>query len=118
MKKIIIAISLLLCLGMLTGCSQGNQGNSTALRVGMECDYAPFNWTVTEQGEYTQPINSVDYADGYDVVIASMIAESLGREVQIVKLDWDSLILSLQNDEIDLVIAGMTDTPARREEVN
>ncbi len=118
MKRTILCLSLLLVLGTLFGCSGGSQSNTSALRVGMECDYAPFNWTVTEKGEYTQPINSVDYADGYDVVIASMIAESLGREVQIVKLDWDSLILSLQNDEIDLVIAGMTDTPARREEVN
>ncbi|MCR5526587.1 MAG: transporter substrate-binding domain-containing protein [Lachnospiraceae bacterium] len=84
----------------------------------MECNYAPFNWTTTESNEYTQPISGVDYADGYDVVIASKLAEATGKQVQIVKLDWDNLILSLNNDQIDCIIAGMTDTPEREEEVN
>lgn len=92
--------------------------NTDVLRVGMECNYAPFNWTTTETNEYTQPISGVDYADGYDVVIASKLAESTGKKVQIVKLDWDNLILSLNNDQIDCIIAGMTDTAEREKEVN
>lgn len=87
-------------------------------RVGMECNYAPFNWTTTTAGEFTQPITDVDYADGYDVVIAARMADALGRPVQIVKLDWDNLILSLKNNQIDAVIAGMTDTPEREQEVD
>ena len=59
-----------------------------------------------------------DYADGYDVVIASRLAETAGMQVQIVKLDWDNLILSLQNNQIDAIIAGMTDTPDREKEVS
>jgi len=86
-------------------------------RVGMECNYAPFNWTTTEEDEFTQPITGTDFADGYDVVIAPRMAEALGRPVQIVKLDWDNLILSLKNDQIDAIIAGMTDTPEREQEV-
>ena len=86
-------------------------------RVGMECNYAPFNWTTTEEDEFTQPITGTDFADGYDVVIATRMAEALGLPVQIVKLDWDNLILSLKNDQIDAIIAGMTDTPEREQEV-
>ena len=86
-------------------------------RVGMECNYAPFNWTTITQNEFTQPISDTDYADGYDVVIAARMADALGRPVQIVKLDWDNLILSLQNNQIDAIIAGMTDTPEREQEV-
>ena len=86
-------------------------------RVGMECNYAPFNWTTTEEDEFTQPITGTDFADGYDVVIATRMAEALGRPVQIVKLDWDNLIFSLKNDQIDAIIAGMTDTPEREQEV-
>ena len=86
-------------------------------RVGMECNYAPFNWTTTTQNEFTQSISDTDYADGYDVVIAARMADALGRPVQIVKLDWDNLILSLQNNQIDAIIAGMTDTPEREQEV-
>ena len=84
----------------------------------MECDYAPFNWTQVEDSDTAVAISSVDYADGYDVVIASMIAESLGMEVQIVKTDWDSLIPSLNAGAIDCIIAGMTETPERAESVS
>lgn len=98
--------------------SAETEASGDPFRVGMECNYAPFNWTTTTEGEFTQPITDVDYADGYDVVIATRMAEALGRPVQIVKLDWDNLILSLKNNQIDAVIAGMTDTPEREQEVD
>lgn len=113
-------ITTLLAGIILCGCgaSSSSSINGEVLRVGMECNYAPFNWTTTESGEFTQPINEVDFADGYDVIIATKIAEGLGREVQIVKTDWDNLIPSLQHGEIDAIIAGMTDTEERRESVS
>ena len=116
MKKILIVILLT----VLCGCAgSGNAASEEeVLRVGMECDYAPFNWTQIEDSETAVQISSVDYADGYDVVIASMIAEELGRKVEIVKTDWDSLIPSLNAGQIDCIIAGMTETPQRAEEVN
>lgn len=83
----------------------------------MECNYAPFNWTTTTETDTTKPIEGGDFADGYDVVIATKLAEATGKEVQIVKLDWDNLILSLKNNQIDAIIAGMTDTPEREQEV-
>ena len=116
-KMFIVSLVLLL----LAGCSSPQvstpEGNNV-LRVGMECNYAPFNWTSTIPSDTTVPITSVDYADGFDVVIASMLAEKTGMQVQIVKLDWDNLIPALQHDQIDAVIAGMTDTPLRRESVD
>lgn len=116
-KKVFI---ICLTVFLLAGCNSNSNSSSEnkVLRVGMECNYAPFNWTTTTKGEHTVAISSVDYADGFDVVIASMLAEKLGMEVQIVKLDWDNLIPSLQHDQIDAVIAGMTDTPVRRETVD
>ncbi len=117
-KKLFIVTLIAL---LLAGCStpQDNTPEGPAvLRVGMECNYAPFNWTTTTASDTTVPITSVDYADGFDVVIASMLAEKVGMQVQIVKLDWDNLIPALQHDQIDAVIAGMTDTPLRRESVD
>lgn len=111
---------------LLTGCASGSaaatsaSASSTAtetLRVGMECNYAPFNWSTTTANDTTQPISSVDYCDGYDVVIATKLAEATNRKVQVVKLDWDNLILSLNNNQIDAIIAGMTDTADREKEV-
>ena len=117
MKRIIVLLLVLLC---VAGCSSpsGQDEGSNVLRVGMECDYAPFNWTQVDDSDTAVQISSVDYADGYDVVIASMIAEKLGVEVQVVKTDWDSLIPSLNAGAIDCIIAGMTETPERAQEVN
>ena len=117
MKKI---ITLLFVLLFAAGCSapESSEVPQNVLRVGMECDYAPFNWTQVEAADTAVAISSVDYADGYDVVIASLIAEKLGMDVQIVKTDWDSLIPSLNAGAIDCIIAGMTETPERAEEVN
>ncbi|MBR4461554.1 MAG: transporter substrate-binding domain-containing protein [Erysipelotrichaceae bacterium] len=115
MKK----LSVIMMLMLLVGCgAQNSASDESVLRVGMECDYAPFNWTQVEDSDTAVQISSVDYADGYDVVIASMIAEDLGMKVEIVKTDWDALIPSLNAGAIDCIIAGMTETPERAEAVN
>ena len=118
MKKL---FALLMILLVVAGCGkEGGPVNppSNVLRVGMECDYAPFNWTQVNDSDTAVAISSVDYADGYDVVIASRLATALGMEVEIVKTDWDSLIPSLNAGAIDCIIAGMTETPERAEAVN
>lgn len=120
------SFTTLACAALLAGCSStpassnaaNTSSDSETLRVGMECNYAPFNWSTTEEGEYTMPISSVDYCDGYDVVMAKALGEKIGREVEVVKLDWDNLILSLNNNQIDAIIAGMTATDERKEQVN
>ena len=121
-------LSAAMALVLLTGCSSqpaapaqtetDTVAASNVLRVGMECNYAPFNWTTTTQTDMTVQISGVDYADGYDVQIARILADDLGMELQLVKLDWDSLILSLQKDQIDAVIAGMTATEERMKQVD
>lgn len=126
MNTIRKSLTVLACAASLTGCASNASASSAAsstsssdtLRVGMECNYAPFNWSTTNEGEYTQPISSADYCDGYDVVVAKNLADKIGKKVEIVKLDWDNLILSLNNNQIDAVIAGMTATDERKQQVN
>ena len=84
------------------------------LVVGMECNYAPFNWTQLEEEEYTVSLGDAGVAGGYDVRIAQAIADELGMELQIKKLEWTGLEPALYAGEIDAIIAGMTDTPERR----
>ena len=110
---------------LLAGCGSSNTASTAettadanTLRVGMECNYAPYNWSTTTETETSKQISEVDYCDGYDVMMATELAEKTDREVEIVKLDWDNLVLSLQNDQIDAVIAGTTATPDREEEVD
>lgn len=126
MNTIRKSLTVLACAALLTGCASNtptstaasSSNSSDTLRVGMECNYAPFNWSTTKEGEYTRPISSADYCDGYDVVVAKNLADKIGKKVEIVKLDWDNLILSLNNNQIDAVIAGMTATDERKQQVN
>lgn len=126
MNTIRKSLTVLACAALLTGCASNtptstaasSSNSSDTLRVGMECNYAPFNWSTTKEAEYTQPISSADYCDGYDVVVAKNLADKIGKKVEIVKLDWDNLILSLNNNQIDAVIAGMTATDERKQQVN
>jgi len=86
------------------------------LIVGMEANYAPFNWTEISPNSFTYPIydQTGEYADGYDVQIAKLCAKTLNYNLIIKKLTWDSLIPALKSDSINMVIAGMTDTEERR----
>lgn len=116
--KIVSAVFALGCIA-LAGCNS-NSSNSDVIRVGMECNYAPFNWTVGTESDYTLPIynEAGKYADGYDIQFAKRLAKETGKTVQIYKLEWDSLIIQLNSNQIDAVIAGMTDTEERRKEIS
>lgn len=88
------------------------------LRVGMECAYAPFNWTqdeaVTPDGSEAVKIYGSDfYAYGYDVAVAKMIAQELGMEVEIHKSEWSSIGISMDSGDYDCIIAGMGRTEER-----
>lgn len=94
-------------------------GNPAVLTVAMECAYAPYNWTQPTDANGAVAIrDSGDYAYGYDVAMAKKIGEALGQEVQIVKLDWDSLVPAVQSGDVDCVIAGQSITAERAEKVD
>lgn len=105
MKKL---IAVLMLIAMLTSAACAE-----TLRVGMECNYAPFNWTQAEPGENAIPLDGGGYADGYDVRIAKKIADYLGYDLEIVKTEWDGLIMSVMAGKIDCIIAGMSPTEER-----
>ncbi len=93
--------------------------SNDVLVVGMEANYQPFNWTTYSASEYTLPIYGTnEFADGYDVAIARYLSNETGKEVYVKRIVWDSLIPSLQQDEVNLVLAGMTDTPERRKSID
>lgn len=89
------------------------------LKVAMECAYAPYNWTQPDDANGAVKISgSSDYANGYDVMMAKKIADALGLELEIVKLDWDSLVPAVQSGTVDCVIAGQSITAERQESVD
>ena len=94
-------------------------GDPTTLTVAMECAYAPYNWTQSDDSNGAVAIRgSSDYAYGYDVMMAKKIADALGQKVQIVKLDWDSLIPAVMSGDVDCVIAGQSITAERAAQVD
>lgn len=105
---------------LLTACNPKGDGGAAApadsdtLKVGMECDYAPFNWTQTGE-EHGYKIAAGGYAGGYDVEIAKKIAESMNKKLEIVKTEWNGLTPAITSGKIDLIIAGMSPTAERKE---
>lgn len=90
------------------------------LRVGMEANYAPFNWSQATDDNGAVPIanSSGEYANGYDAQIAKYIADTLGLKLEIVKLEWDGLPPALESGKIDAIIAGMSPNPDRRQQID
>ena len=116
-KIIAIVLAMVMCL-CFAACGAEETGNDV-LRVAMECAYAPYNWTQADDSNGAVPISGTnDYAYGYDVMMAKLIAESMGKELEIVKLDWDSLVPAVMSGDVDLVIAGQSITAERLEVVD
>ena len=90
------------------------------LTVGMECAYAPYNWTQMDDSNGAVPISNVPgaYANGYDVMIAQRICETYGWELEIVSSAWDSLCPAVQSGTMDANIAGQSMTADRMNEVD
>ena len=130
MKKKLLSVVLAATMAVgLAGCggsgdnaaeSTGSAGSSDkTLTVAMECGYAPYNWTQSDDSNGAVPIkDSNDYAYGYDVMMAKKIAEELGYDLEIVKLDWDSLVPAVQSGKVDCVIAGQSITSERQQMVD
>lgn len=138
MKKSVRLLTLVLCFAMLVtvfaACSGEETANAPAtdaadavvvdetsgeFKVGLECGYAPFNWTQTTDANGGVPIQGTkEYAGGYDIEIAKKIAQGLGKELVVVKTEWDGLVPALLSGTIDAIIAGMSPTAERKETIN
>lgn len=122
-KKILsmTACALLLAsISLLAGCG-GSEKKETkkVLKVGMECGYAPYNWTQTNADKGAVKIaGSSEYANGYDVMIGKMLAESMGATLEVHKIEWDGLAPAVASGKIDAAIAGMSITSKRKESVD
>ena len=122
-----LAVGVLIAV-ILSGCGTAPSGQDSdqssagggkeVLRVGMECAYAPFNWTqdaaTTPDGSKAEPIfDSSYYAYGYDVVVAQKLAEQMGMELEVHKVEWSSIGISMEAGDYDCIIAGMGRTAER-----
>lgn len=123
MKKRLAALILAVATATmtLTGCgsSTKNTSSENVFRVGMEAAYAPFNWTQLDDSNGAVKLEGAsEYAGGYDVEIAKKLADGLGKELVIVKTEWDGLVPALVSGKIDAIIGGMSPTAERKETID
>ncbi len=118
--SLILVLTLLFSVLAFAACGNTDQpAEGKVLRVAMECAYAPYNWSQADDANGAVPISGTgEYANGYDVMIAKKICEANGWTLEIVRLDWDSLIPAVQSGQVDAVIAGQSMTAERAEQVD
>ncbi|QHJ70684.1 transporter substrate-binding domain-containing protein [Planococcus halotolerans] len=111
MKKKSLFIGLLTSAALLLGACGDDTSADTeekkVLEMGTSAEFPPFE-SINAEGEFV----------GFDIDLAHYIADELGYELKITDMKFDGLIGALQNDRVDIVIAGMSATDSRRENVD
>lgn len=109
MKKRILSVALILVMGILalTGCGSSS---SDKIVFGTNAEFPPFEFKSTN--------GVIDGYDGIDMAIAAKIGENAGKKVEIANMEFDSLLVAIQNGQIDAAIAGMTATEERAKTVD
>lgn len=101
------------------GCGGDKAADKKVLKVGMECAYAPYNWSQNSaDGGAVKIAGTNEYAYGYDVMMAKKLADSMGAELEIQKIEWDGLAPAVVSGKIDAAIAGMSITSERKQSVD
>ncbi len=130
MKKVLAFLTAVMMCVSLSACGSQPENNGTdsgsaaqnsnVLKIGMECNYAPYNWSQSDDSNGAVAIQNVKdmYANGYDVQVAAKIAESMGKELEIYAYEWDSLIPAVQSGNLDMIVAGMSPTEERKEKID
>ena len=115
-------LTLLTVCIFVPSCTSGSQKTGVedgVLTVAMECAYAPYNWSQPDDSNGAVKIkDSNEYANGYDVMMAKKICEANGWQLEVVRLDWDSLVPAVQTGSVDCVIAGQSMTEDRMKQVD
>lgn len=82
---------------------------SGKLIVGTSADYAPYEFHTT--------VNGKDKIVGFDISVANEIAKRLGVKLVVQEMSFDALLGAVKTGKVDMVVAGMTATPEREQEV-
>ena len=112
MKKILMSfVVFAMVLTFASGCGKSESSDAnTTIKFGTNAEFPPFEFISANGviGEY----------DGIDMAIAKQIGEDMNATAQIENMEFDSLLLALENGQVDAVIAGMTIDPDRQKSVD
>ncbi|MED1601276.1 transporter substrate-binding domain-containing protein [Alkalihalophilus marmarensis] len=129
-KWSVAGLSAILSVGLLAGCGaegdgpaeveapaeepteevneDATSGEGGTLIMATSADYPPYESVDLESGEIV----------GFDIDIANHIASELGYELEIQDVDFNGLIPAMEAGRADFVLAGMTPTEERKENVD
>jgi polar amino acid transport system substrate-binding protein len=109
-KLLALLLVVVMCFGMFAACGSKdddqNKDDTKVIKMGTNAAFPPY--------EYKEGEKFV----GIDVEIANAIAEKLGMKLEIVDMEFDSIITAVNQGEVDFGMAGMTVTDKRLLEVN
>lgn len=112
MKKAVKILALVLAIATLSltfvGC--GSNGSGEKIVFGTNAEFPPF--------EFVAAKGVIGQFDGIDMAIADLIAKDNGMTAEISNMEFDSLLIALENGQVDAVIAGMTVDPDRAKRVD
>lgn len=111
-KKITALLLAIMMVCVFAGCgtkseNKGNDSASDAIVMGTNASFPPYEY-VDDNGKIV----------GIDAEIAEAIAGKLGKKLTIKDMDFDSLITAVAGGSVDMVLAGLTVTDERKEQVN
>ena len=101
MKKFILSLTALSVLCIAT------VANAKTIRIGTEGAYPPWN-----------NLNSAGELEGAEIDFGNEACKRMAVECEWVTQDWDGIIPALLNGKYDIIVAGMSITEERKEEVN
>lgn len=112
MKKLtkILALVLIVAMTALVFAACGDKTTSEEIVFGTNAEFPPF--------EFVAANGVIGEFDGIDIAIADQIAKDNGMTAKISNMEFDSLLIALENGQVDAVIAGMTVTAEREESVD
>jgi len=106
-KKIISIVLVVAIVAITIGLSGCVEETENKIVVGTSADFPPF--------EYTLANGTIV---GFDVDMITTILTSQGYTVEVQDIAFDSLIPNLLTNKIDVIVAGMTITEEREEEIS
>lgn len=113
-KVLAVVMALAFVLGTLAAC--GGKEETKSLTFGTNAEFPPFEY-VSANGVISSADGTQSY-DGIDMAIAKQIGEDNGVTAVINNIEFDSLLVALENGQIDACIAGMTITEERQKSVD
>lgn len=114
-----VALSALLAVFLTVACAPSEEAPTAdagatgdapgeTLIMATSADYPPYEYI---------PSGSTEIV-GFDIDIANYITEQLGYGLEIENIDFNGLLPALQSERVDFVMAGMTPTEERKENVD